>query len=79
MNWHSPWPALFTSGTAIEGLDLKNLSDWVFYQGQHSHCRPAKVEICTSGIVLNSGVVEATVTLAPLQIGTSFPSMLALK
>lgn len=43
MNWRSPWPALFTFGTAIEGLDFKNLSDWDFYQGQHSQCRPARL------------------------------------
>lgn len=43
MNWHSPWPALFIFGTAIEGLDFKNLLDWDFYQGQHSQCRPARL------------------------------------
>lgn len=79
MNQRSPWSALFTSGTAIKGLDFKNLSDWDFYQGQNSQCRPAKVETCTPGTVLNSGVVEATVMQAHLQIGTSLTSMLALE
>lgn len=61
MNLCSPWPALFISGTATEGLDLKSLLDWCVYQGQHSQHGPAKAETYASGTVLNSGVVEAIV------------------